>query len=309
MIIVITGPTGIGKTAVAVELAKELDTEIISADSMQVYRHLSIGTAKPSPDELCGVTCHLIDYKDPACQYNLGDFIHDAEVEIERIKSKGRTPIVCGGAMMYIQGLLRGVFMEESRDSSIREKLRHEADAGRLAELYAELMRLDPAATHILPNDRQRILRALEVIRVTNRPLTSLQTQKNDKTPRHEARIFVLMRSRDELYIRINARVDAMMTAGLLDEVSQYMSMGYSRDNPAIRALGYTQLFSCHEGAMPLEHALEEMKKRTRNYAKRQLTWFRSMRDAEFIDCGGDDARQLCELIKKKLAQPRQQLL
>jgi tRNA dimethylallyltransferase len=282
-LIIITGPTAVGKTDVAVRVARQLDTEIISADSMQVYTHLSIGTAKPRPEELAGVRYHLVDYVPPDEQYNLGRFLRDAEPIIADLAIRGKTPVVCGGTGLYLRGLLHGVFEDGAADPSLRRKLDERLEREGLASLYEMMMRLDPAATHIMPNDRQRILRALEVMDSTGQPITTLQTHKTS-APRYRAAIFQLHRPRQELYDRINSRVDAMVQLGLLDEVRAYFAAGYSADNPAINALGYSEIIRHLHGELTLPVALNAMKQKSRNYAKRQLTWFRSMKDARTVE-------------------------
>lgn len=282
-LIVIAGPTAVGKTAVALELARLLDTEIISADSMQVYRHISIGTAKPSPQELQGVAYHLIDHVEPDHQYNLGDFISEAGGIIDSLRRRNRNPIICGGTGMYIRGLLYGVFDELSRDPLMRANLEAREQSEGLPALFAELHRIDPALTHVHAGDRQRILRALEVYYVTGRPLTQFHTQSLS-SPIYRSSYFVLTMPRSELYRRIEHRVDAMMEAGLLEEARAYLAAGYNRNNPAMAALGYADLFRHLDGEITLEAALAAMKTRTRNYAKRQLTWFRSVPDAQWLD-------------------------
>lgn len=300
-LIIVTGPTAVGKTELCVRLSQRLGTEMISADSMQVYRHLAIGTAKPSPEELQGVPCHLIDFVDPDHQYNAGEFVRDADRVIARLRAAGKIPLITGGTGMYLRSLLYGICEALPNDPVIREQLRREADAGRLPELYEELRRADPEATHITPNDRQRILRALEVYRATGRPITSFHTQ-SEEAPRYRARIFVLDRPRAELYARINARVDAMMEAGLLDEIRDYLAAGYSRENPAVRALGYRDLIDHLEGRASLEAAVAAMKQRTRNFAKRQLTWFRAMRDAIWISLSGRSVEQAAAMVQENLS-------
>lgn len=283
-LIIITGPTAVGKTAVAVELAKRLGTEIISADSMQVYKHLSIGTGKPTIEELQGVPYHLIDHVNPDYQYNLGDFIAEATSLIHHLHEQEKLPIVCGGTCLYVKGLLYGIFDAASRDNNLRKELSTRCVSEGLASLYSELQRVDPAASQrISPNDRQRIIRALEVFYVTGRPISEWQQQFSGH-PRYRAALFILNLPREVLYDRINKRVDVMIKRGLLDEIKQYVSAGFSLENPVFRALGYQEMLEHIRGNLSLEEAVEAMKKKTRHFAKRQLTWFRSMTDAEWID-------------------------
>ncbi|AXA35607.1 MAG: tRNA dimethylallyltransferase [Candidatus Sumerlaea sp.] len=301
-LLVISGPTATGKTALAVELARRLKTEVISADSMQVYRHLTIGTAKPKPEELQGVAYHLIDCIAPDYQYNLGDFVRDADQLIARIRAEGKLPIVCGGTCMYLKGLLYGVFGEASRDETVRAWLKERLQKEGLSTLYEELRRVDPAATHITPNDKQRILRALEVFYITGKPITALQQQHRGE-PRYSYRMFVLSYPRAELYQRIEQRVDQMIEQGLIQEVQSYLRAGFARENPAIRALGYAEIIAYLEGKMPLEQAIAEMKKKTRHFAKRQLTWLRAFPAAEWVDASGRSTSELADDIMGRLTQ------
>lgn len=300
-LIVITGPTASGKTAAAVELALQLNTEVISADSMQVYRHLRIGTAKPDAEELRGVPYHLIDCVEPEYQYNAGDFVEDAERIIARLASEQKIPIVCGGTGMYIRSLVHGIFREPSRNPAVRMELEQVANERGLDVLYRRLMEVDPEATHIMPNDRKRIIRALEVFQVTGQPITSLQSQSHSP-PRYRAAQFVLSLPRTELYDRINARVDRMVEQGIVAEVRAYLAAGRSRANPAIRALGYEELIAHLDGQTDLPAALEMMKMKSRNYAKRQLTWFRSMHETATLDVSQMRAPEVAAEIKKRLA-------
>lgn len=300
--IVITGPTAVGKTATAIELAKRLGTEVISADSMQVYKFLTIGTAKPTPEELQGVPYHLIDFVDPNYQYNLGDFVAQASEQVERLRRDGKLPIVCGGTCMYIKGLLHGIFDVPSRSKEIRDALSKRCEVEGLASLYEELRNIDPEAIHIQPNDRQRILRALEVYYVTGVPISRLQSQFRSQ-PRYFAPIFILFLERAMLYERINRRVDKMLINGLIDEVRAYLSAGYSQENPAFRALGYSEIAAYLEGKITLETAVEKMKKKTRHFAKRQLTWFRAMKNAIWINVENASPSQIADGILRQLTQ------
>ncbi|NLD62239.1 tRNA (adenosine(37)-N6)-dimethylallyltransferase MiaA [Candidatus Sumerlaeota bacterium] len=287
-VVVIAGPTGVGKTAVAVELARLLGSEIINADSMQVYRHLSIGTAKPSADELGGVVCHLTDHVDPDHQYNLGDFMAEACPLVEGLLERGKCPVVSGGTGLYLKGLLHGVFEDFSRDAGVRAELERRVESEGLSALYDELRQVDPvAAGRIMAGDRVRVVRALEVWHATGRRISDLQQQAGGE-PQYPTRYFVLNRSREDLYARINARVEVMLERGLLDEVREYLALGYGRENPAIRALGYSEMIDYLHGDLDLATAVEAMKTKSRQYCKRQLTWFRSVRYAKWVELGHD---------------------
>ena len=302
-IVVIAGPTAVGKTATAVELARMLGTEIISADSMQVYRHLSIGTAKPTQAELKGVVCNLVDCVEPDHQYNLGEFVADADAHIARLRARGRPPLVCGGTGMYLRGLLYGVFEARSRDDAVRARLAARLQAEGLAQLYSELVQADPAAAHIRPNDAQRIIRALEVIEVTGRRITELQTQHAGE-PRLRARIFVLTLPREELTRRIADRADRMVAEGLLDEVRAYLAAGFARSNPAVKALGYAEMIEHVEGRLSLADAIEAMKTKTRQFSKRQMTWFRSLHEATMIDVSNLSPAEVATRISDSFRKP-----
>ncbi|MGB9691569.1 MAG: tRNA (adenosine(37)-N6)-dimethylallyltransferase MiaA [Candidatus Sumerlaeaceae bacterium] len=300
-VIVITGPTAVGKTAAAIELARRLRTEVISADSMQVYKVLSIGTAKPTADELQGVTYHLVDFVDPNYQFNLGDYVALATPIVERLTAQGRTPIVCGGTCMYLKGLLHGVFDLPSRDESVRRMLAARCERDGVGALYAELRNIDPHATHIMPNDRQRILRALEVFYVTGKPISQLQRQFRSEM-RYKAAIFVLNMERAKLYKRIEERVNHMLSSGWVQEVEEYMRAGYSLENPAIRALGYQEIIAYLRGETTYEEAVKAIKRKTRNFAKRQLTWLRAMKDATWVDVESKSSEEIALEIMKRVS-------
>lgn len=268
---------------------------------MQVYRELQIGTAKPTSGELKGVVCHLIDCVDPDQQYNAGHFVRDAEGLICALHASGRRPVVSGGTGMYLKSLLYGLSEDLPSDRTVREQLEREAQEAGLAQLHRELRRVDPQAEHIGPNDRIRILRALEVHRITGRPITFFH-KHGYSTPRWKARFYVLDRPRAQLYERIEERVDGMMGVGLLDEVRAYLAAGHSRENPAIRALGYRDLIDHLEGRVSLPEAVAMMKQRTRNFAKRQLTWFRAFPQARWIDVSTLSAEKAAEVILADLS-------
>ena len=296
-LLVISGPTASGKTSVALDLARRLNGEIISADSMQVYKHLSIGTAKPTAEELDGQPYHLIDHVEPGDQYHLGRFVTEATELIDKIRSSGKQPIVCGGTGLYIKGMLYGVFSNGEAAPEVREQLEQRRHDEGLSSLYSELEQVDPALASLYgPNDRQRIIRALEVYHSTGKPLSSMHQQNLEK-PLHEHRLYVLSRPRPQLYDRINNRVELMVQEGLRDEVRTYLAGGWSHDNPAIKALGYRELIAAEKGELPLEAALQAMKQKSRNYAKRQETWFRSMKNSIWINCEELSATQITDTI------------
>lgn len=294
---VIAGPTASGKTGIAVELCRLIGGEIISADSMQVYKHLSVGTAKPNAAELRGVPCHLIDHVDPGDQYHLGRFVEEARARIHDIRGRNATPVICGGTGLYIRGLVYGVFDGGEPNLELRRTLELRAAKEGLGALFSELESVDQrSAISYGRNDPQRIIRALEVYHGTGKPLSSFHAQ-NQEQPEIPAHIYVLSLPRSVLYERINHRVDKMARSGLLEEVQSYLADGHSRENPAIKALGYQEIIDAVEGNLPLDTALEVMKKKSRNYAKRQETWFRSMKQTVWIDCQNMTAPMVAEFI------------
>lgn len=301
-ILIIAGPTAVGKTGLALELARQLNGEIISADSMQVYKHLSIGTAKPRSSELAGIPYHLIDHVEPDDQYNLGRFIQEAHDAITEIFSKGKVPIVCGGTGLYIKGLVYGIFQGGEANLKIRADLEHRAVVEGLEKLYQELIKVDPGAAHVLPNDKQRIIRYLEVYYNTDKPLTTFQTQNSGQRIIN-ALIILLRRERSILYSHINMRVNNMVEEGLLEEVKNYLSAGYSISNPAIKALGYSEIISALKNEIPMSDALEKMKQISRNYAKRQETWFKKQDFDLMFDLGIINQEEIVRQIENMFSK------
>lgn len=281
-LLVIVGPTAVGKTALALRLAETLAGEIISADSMQIYQGMDIGTAKPSAEEQQRVRHHLIDIISPAETFNVQDWVKLAEKAIEDITARGKTPIVAGGTGLYVNALLDGfLFPDTSADPELRKKLeaRGERDP---ASLHAELAQVDPAAAARLhPNDLRRVIRALEVYYRTGSPISVLQKKAQRAHRPYDPLYIGLTRDRADLYARINLRVDEMLQQGLLEEVKELKErfLDASRQNraelTALQALGYKEILWALEGQKSLEEAVEILKRDTRRYAKRQLSWFR----------------------------------
>lgn len=273
-LLVICGPTAAGKTAVAVSAAKRLNGVIVSADSMQIYKELSIGTAKPTAEELDGVECRLVDFVEPDGEYNVFTFKRDAEREIDSALSKGKTPILCGGTGLYISVLTENTELsEESSDETVRAELKKQAQEFGPAELYRQLQEVDKAtAERIHPNDAKRVIRALEIYRVTGRPQSEWDAASKRESRYSLCRTLITCRDREKLYARIDRRVDAMMEAGLPDEAKRVFE-NYAPEK--IAAIGYPELFAYFRGECPLEDAVARIKQYSRNYAKRQLTWFR----------------------------------
>ncbi|NLJ69363.1 MAG: tRNA (adenosine(37)-N6)-dimethylallyltransferase MiaA [Firmicutes bacterium] len=282
-ILVIVGPTAVGKTELAVQVAKEVDGEIISADSMQVYRGLDIGTAKPTESERQGVPHHLLDIVDPGEEFSVADYQAMVEEVLADLAKRNKTPILTGGTGLYIQAVLQGyVFSPEGKDPVLRAELEQKAESEGNKVLHRQLSEVDPeTAMRLHPNDRRRIIRALEVFYSTGRPLSEHLKMQQERGPRHRSVKFGLIRSRARLYERINARVDLMMEAGLLEEVKSLLQQGLDDDSTAIQALGYKELAGFLRGQYDLDEAIRLLKRDTRRYAKRQLTWFR--RDQEIV--------------------------
>ncbi|MCD6386090.1 tRNA (adenosine(37)-N6)-dimethylallyltransferase MiaA, partial [Candidatus Sumerlaeota bacterium] len=251
-----------GKTELALRLARRHPAEIISADSMQVYKYLNIGTDKPTPEKLQGVPYHLIDFVDPAEQFNVAEFIRLADKKIAEITQRGKFVLVVGGTGMYIKALLYGIFEEPSKDPDVRRELLSILDKEGLASLYTKLQKIDPeSARRIHPSDRLRILRALEVFYVTGKKISSLQHHSRANSPRYKFHLIVLNRERSELYKRIDQRVDKMINAGLVEEVKNLLNKGYNEDTPALKALGYRHVVAYLRGKTSLEETIQLIKR------------------------------------------------
>lgn len=285
--VVLTGPTGTGKTDWALRLAEELPVEIVSVDSAQVYRGLDIGTAKPSREIRARIPHHLIDIRDPAESYSAGQFVADATRLIDEISARGRLPLLVGGTMLYLRALSAGLSELPRACREVREEIDRRAEREGWAALHAELGRVDPeAAARIHPNDPQRIQRALEVYYTTGRPLTELQRERRaTQPPPHLLRWALVPADRAALHRRLERRFLEMMERGFLDEVTNLHKRGdLTSRHPAIRAVGYRQLWGYLEGEYSLEEGVRRAIAATRQLAKRQLTWIRSEREIEWID-------------------------
>jgi tRNA dimethylallyltransferase len=283
-IVVVLGPTAAGKSDVAMELALQMNGEIINADSQQVYRQMNIGTAKPSTGECETVPHHLIDIVDPDEEFNVARYRELAAAGVHDIQKKGKPAIVCGGTGLYIKALTRGLFVGPAQDAEIRAALSLEASVNGLRPLYERLERVDPSATSwIHPNDRQRTIRALEVYQLTGRPMSEWQRQHGFNEGPFETLKIGLYRDRAELYALIDERCDRMIEDGLLDEVKALCAKGYSLDLKPLRGVGYKHVGLFLKGEMGLEEAVFLMKRDTRRLAKRQLTWFRSDKEIRWF--------------------------
>ena len=286
-LIILAGPTAVGKTSLSIRLAKETGGEIISADSMQVYRHMDIGSAKITKEEMDGVSHYLVDVLEPEEEFNVVRFQQMAKEAAEKIWEKGKIPLVVGGTGFYIQALLYDIdFTENDGDESYRRQLEQKgSDEEGASELYEMLKTVDPkAAQEIHPRNIKRIIRALEFYHQTGRKISEHnETQRQKESPYNYA-YFVLTDERSRLYERIDQRVDLMMEQGLLDEVRYLKERGVRKDSTAMQGLGYKELYAYLEGEYPLDEAVRIIKRDTRHFAKRQLTWFKRERDVIWAD-------------------------
>ncbi|TCK06566.1 tRNA (adenosine(37)-N6)-dimethylallyltransferase MiaA [Phorcysia thermohydrogeniphila] len=293
-LIVITGPTATGKTDFSIQLAREIDGEIISADSMQVYKGLDIGTDKVSEEIRKEIPHYLIDVVEPYEKFSVADFVKVADRAIEEIQEKGKFPIVVGGTGFYIRALLYGV--PETPPSS--EEVRKELEKFSTEELYAELLKVSPDyAKKIGKNDRKRIIRALEVYRLTGKPITAFP-ERGEK-PRYPFLGYFLYRNREELYRRIEDRVDSQIRRGLVEETKWLLKFG--RNLTAFQALGYKEILEYLEGRMSLEEAVRLLKRRTKQFAKRQFTWFRKEPKFKWVNLSEISEEEVIELIKNDI--------
>lgn len=270
-VVVIAGPTGSGKSALALQLAEEFAGEIVNADSMQVFRGMDIGTAKPSPEELSRVPHHLIDIVSPSQNFSASDFRREAAAAIADIDRRGKKAIVVGGTGLYIRALLEGLVDSPPGDESVRQQFSEESGE----ELLRRLAEVDPeTAVRLHPNDRVRIVRALEVFAQTGRPISYFRAEHAFATEDYDSLKIAIKIDRQELYRRLDKRVEGMLAAGLVDEVRRLLDAGVDRQYKAMRSIGYKEICSYLAGEMSLEEATSLIQRDSRRYAKRQLTWF-----------------------------------
>ena len=285
-LIILAGPTASGKTAVSVDLAKRIGGEIISADSMQIYRGMDIGTAKITADEMQGIKHYLINVSDPKEDFNIVKFQNMVKCSIEEIKKNGHIPILVGGTGFYIQSVIYDInFDKEDDNGSIRKVLEEEYDKMGADFMYEKLKKIDSiSAENIHKNNKKRIIRAIEYFLINNALISEHNELQRKKTSPYDFRFFVLNPKRDILYDRINKRVDKMVEKGLVDEVKSLIESGLSIDNISMQGIGYKEIVEYLEGNIPLDKAVENIKQNTRHMAKRQVTWFKRERDVIYID-------------------------
>ncbi|MCK6458093.1 MAG: tRNA (adenosine(37)-N6)-dimethylallyltransferase MiaA [Phycisphaerae bacterium] len=286
--VVLLGCTAVGKSALAVPLAERLDAELLAVDSMQVYRRMDIGTAKPGADDRRRVPHHLIDVAEPSEAFSAARYVAAADAAIADVSSRGRSIVAVAGTPLYLMALLYGLFEGPSADDALRTDLRRRAAEQGSAALHAELARIDPAAAaRIHPNDLRRIERALEVHRLTGRTISEMQRQWSGP-PRYEFRAIGLRRDREDQAHRINARVRKMVNAGLVDEVRRLLAEPMPMSEQARAALGYAEIIEALERGTPIDDAIEAIKIHTRRFAKSQRTWFRRVPNVCWIDLPPD---------------------
>ena len=284
-LIVIAGPTAAGKTALSVELAQKIGGSVISADSMQVYKYMDIGSAKITKDEMQGIPHYLVDVLEPSEEFNISVFKKMADEAIADIRASGRIPIVAGGTGFYIRALAYDTkFTEEEKKDDVRGELEKVLEEKGPEYLHEMLREIDPeSADAIHPNNTKRVIRAIEYFRLNGSKISEHNKESRQKESPYDLSYFVLDMDRERLYQRIDMRVDLMMKTGLLDEVKRLKAMGYDRSYVSMQGLGYKELLDHLDGLTTLEEAVDIIKRDTRHFAKRQLTWFRGEKDAVFL--------------------------
>ena len=289
--IILTGPTAVGKSALSVELAKKINVAVISADSMQVYRHMDIGSAKITPEEMQGVTHYMIDELEPDEEFHVVRFVTMAKEYLKEIYADGKIPIIAGGTGFYIQAVLRGIdFTENEENTEYRKKLELLAEEQGPESLHEMLKKVDPvSAENIHANNIKRTIRALEYYELTGEPISVHNEREKERTSPYNFSYFVLTDDREKLYARIEDRIDEMMSQGLVDEVRQLKDMGCRKGMTSMQGLGYKEILEYLDGECSLEDAVYTLKRDTRHFAKRQLTWFRRESEVTWIDKGRFD--------------------
>ena len=284
-VIVICGPTASGKTALSIELAKQINGEIVSCDSMQIYKDMDIGTAKPTVEEMQGIKHYLIGYVSPEERYSVADYKTDAKKAIKEIIDKGKMPIVVGGTGLYLDSLIYEIEYQDIKlDEEYRKKLEEEVEEKGLDVLYERAKQIDEKAIEkISPNDKKRILRILEIYHATGKTKTQQEIESRKKEVEYDYKVYALDWDRQKLYDRINKRVDMMIEQGLIEEVKQILDK-YDTFPTAMQGLGYKEVVEYLEGKLTKEEMIEKIKMETRRYAKRQLTWFRKNKQTIWLD-------------------------
>lgn len=284
-LLVLTGPTAVGKTALSIALAKEIGGEIISADSMQVYRYMDIGSAKITPEEMQGVSHYLVDCLEPSEEFNIYVFQQLAKKAMEQIYAHGHIPVIVGGTGFYIQSLLYDIRFEEETHDETRRKYEELYRQKGAEYLHSFLWEVDPSsAATIHANNVKRVIRALEFYELNHYPISEHNEEQRQKESPYDFRYFVLTDERQKLYDRIEQRVEKMLEMGLVDEVKRLKEMGCRRDMVSMQGLGYKEILDYLDGEITLEEAVYRIRRDTRHFAKRQLTWFRREKDVIWVD-------------------------
>lgn len=298
----LTGATAAGKTAIGVALAQRLGAEIISLDSMAIYRGMDIGTAKPSREIRKLVPHHLIDIVDPTEEYSVAQYVDAVAAVVADIRARGKEPLFVGGTPLYLKSLLRGLFEGPPANWNLRREIEAELEHVGSQALFDRLAQVDPiAASNIHPNDTRRLIRALEVFRATGEPLSHQQLQFEDGMAADECRVFVLRRQREELHRRIESRVRAMVDAGLVDEVRGLIQNGHDLSRTARQAVGYNEAIAFLNGEYGHDEMVSRIIYHTRRFAKRQGTWFRSLSECRFVDVAHEvNSSELAERIARE---------
>ncbi len=304
-IVAITGPTASGKTALSIEIAKRYNGEIVSCDSMQIYKYMNIGTAKPSKEEMCGIPHYMIDEISPKENFSVVEYVRRSRKYIDNILSRGKLPVLVGGTGLYLDSILNNTkFSEGESDEKYRNKLYAMAEKSGNGAVHSILKKIDPiSAEKIHPNNLRRVIRALEIYETTGKTMTQAN-KESKREPVYDALVIGLNMDREMLYDRINRRVDIMIEGGLLREVQDILSMGIERNSTAMQAIGYKELTEYIDGKISMEESVEKIKQESRRYAKRQMTWLRRNEDINWLLLQSDYnynkiVKQSCDMIDK----------
>lgn len=301
-LIAVAGPTASGKTRLAIDIAKEFSGEIVSADSMQIYKYMDIGTAKPTAEERAECPHHLIDFVEPDAEFSVADYTQLAHSVISDITNRGKIAVMCGGTGLYIDSVVKDItFGEMDTDYALREELQKIAERDGAEKLLAMLAEFDKtSAERLHPNNLRRIIRAIEFYKLTGVPISEHQEMTKKTDSRYNSVIFCIDHEREVLYDRINRRVDMMIEDGLLEEVRRIMDMGYTKDMNSMKGIGYKEIMDYYNGECSLNEAIEAVKQGSRRYAKRQLTWFR--RNPDVIMLNPETAKEdAIQIIKERI--------
>ena len=293
------GQQHLGKTGISIELAKRIDGEVVSADSMQIYKYMDIGSAKPTKEEMQGIPHYMLDFVEPSKRYSVADYKKEATKCIKDIIEKGKTPIVVGGTGLYINSLIYGINYADTKiDQEYRDLLEKEAEENGLDSLYEKACKIDKEAMqNISRNDKKRIIRVLEIYKQTGKTKTELDKQSLQNEKEFDFKVFITNMQRDKLYEKINKRVDIMLEQGLIEEVKKLLDK-YNEYPTAMQAIGYKETKLYLDGIITKEEMIEKIKMETRRYAKRQLTWFRQIKDATWLDMEDQEETNIDKILE-----------